>query len=76
LSIETSEDVRIELDVQEHQDVKYYVDVSTNVNDSLETNLLENVHELPIDLAKPTCGMQQVNIFLIAMQDAPFIVDL
>jgi hypothetical protein len=38
----------------------YYVDVSTNVNDSLETNLLGNAHELPIDLAKPTCGMQQV----------------
>ncbi len=38
----------------------YYVDVSTNVNDSLETNLLGNAHELPIDLTKPTCGMQQV----------------
>ncbi len=60
MSIKTSEDVRIKPDGQEHQDVKYYVDVSTNVNDSLETNLLENVHELPIDLTKPTCGMQQV----------------
>lgn len=37
------------------------MDVSTNVMiASLATNLLENVHEVPIDLVEPTCGMQQV----------------
>jgi hypothetical protein len=36
------------------------VDVSTNVNDILEVNLSKEVHRLPIDLAEPTCGMQQV----------------
>ncbi len=61
MSIETREDVRIKPDGQEHQDVRYYVDVSTNVMiASLATNLLENVHEVPIDLVEPTCGMQQV----------------
>ncbi len=35
------------------------MDVSTNVNDSLEVNLSKDVHRLPIDLAEPTCGMQQ-----------------
>ncbi len=39
---------------------RYYVDVSTNVNDILEVNLSKEVHRLPIDLAEPTCGMQQV----------------
>ncbi len=34
------------------------MDVSTNVNDSPETSLLEDVHGLSIDLVKPTCGIQ------------------
>jgi hypothetical protein len=54
------ENVGIEPDGQEHPNVKYYVDVdvSTNANDSPKTNILEGAHGLPIDLAKPTCGVQ------------------
>jgi hypothetical protein len=59
LNIETKEDVKIKPNGQEHPNVNNYVDVSTNVNDSLEANLSKNVHKLPIDLTEPTCGMQQ-----------------
>jgi hypothetical protein len=57
LSIIIKEDVKIKLDGHEHQNVRYYVDVFTNANDSLEVSLLEYVHGLPIGLVEPTCGM-------------------
>ncbi len=34
------------------------MDLSTNVNDSLEISLSKDAHGLPIDLAEPTCGVQ------------------
>jgi hypothetical protein len=57
LNISTKEHVGTKLNVQEHPNVKYYVDVFTNVNDSPKPNLSEDAHGLPIDLAEPTCGM-------------------
>jgi len=45
LNIKTREDVKIKPDGQEHPNVRNYVDVSTNVNDSLETNLSKDVHK-------------------------------
>jgi len=62
--------------VQEHPNVRYYVDVFTNVNDSPNPNLSEDVHGLPIDLTEPTCGVQQVGNSSITMQDAPSFVNL
>ncbi len=62
--------------MQEHPNVRYYVDVFTNVNDSPKPNLSEDVHGLPIDLTEPTCGVQQVGNSSITMQDAPSFVNL
>ncbi len=39
LSIKTKKDVKIKPDGQEHLDVRYYVDVFTNVNDNFKVNL-------------------------------------
>ncbi len=62
--------------VQEHPNVRYYVDVFTNVNDNPKPNLLEDAHGLPIDLIEPTCGLQQVGNSSTTMQDAPSFVNL
>ncbi len=50
--------------------------ISTNANDSLKASLSEDAHRLPIDLAKPTCEVQQARNFSTTMQDAPFLVNL
>jgi hypothetical protein len=76
LIITTRENVGIELDGQEHPNVRYYVDLSTNVNDSPEISLSKDAHGLPIDLAEPTCGVQQTRISVTTTQDASSLVNL
>jgi len=66
----------IEPDGQKHPNVRYYVDVFTNANDSPKTSLSKNAHGLPIDLTKPTCGVQQTNFLKSTMQDASSLVNL
>jgi hypothetical protein len=75
LNIITRKDVRTKLDGREHPNVRYYVDISTNANDSLKVSLLEDAHQ-SIDLAKPTCEVQQVKKISTTIQDAPFLVNL
>jgi hypothetical protein len=74
--ITTRENVGIKPDGQEHPNVRYHVDVSTNANDSPNTSLLEDAHGLPIDLAKPTCGVRQTINFLTTTQDVSSLVNL
>jgi hypothetical protein len=68
--------VRTKPDGRENLDVRYYVDISTNVNDSFKASLSKDVHGLPINLAKPTCEMQQARNSSTTMQDAPSFVNL
>jgi hypothetical protein len=76
LNITTRENVGIKPDGQKHANVRYYVDVSTNDNDSLKTSLSKDAHGLPIDLAKPTCGVQQPRNVLTTKQDVSSLVNL
>jgi hypothetical protein len=72
----TRKDVRTKFNGREHLDVRYYVDISTNVNDSFKVSLLEDAHGLPIDLAKLTCEVQQTKNSSTTMQNAPSFVNL
>jgi len=56
--------------------IRYYVDLSTNVNDSFEISLSKDAHGLPIDLVEPICGVQQTRTFVTTTQDASFLVNL
>ncbi len=50
MNITTRKDVRTKPNGREHLDVKYYVDISINVNDNPKASLSKDVHGLPIDL--------------------------
>ncbi len=76
LNIATKKNVGPKFDGLEHPNVRYYVDVFTNVNDNPKTSILEYVCGLSIDIIELSCGMRQAKNSSIIMQDAPSLINL
>ncbi len=62
--------------VESTQNVRCYVDISTNVNDIIKFSISEDAHGLPIDLIKLICEVQQVRNISTTMQNASSFVNL